>query len=103
VLEGKDERPKKPPAQKKEEKKEKSRKLTFKEGKELDSLPGLIEDLEKEQKEIYANMSDPEFYKGSADNIPKAQARLDEIEKELKSAYARWEELEELKEVAGNQ
>jgi ABC transport system ATP-binding/permease protein len=94
------ERPvKKPPALRKDEK-EKPRKLTYKEGKELETLPGLIEELEREQKEIYANMADPEFYKVSAENVPRAQTRLDEIEKELKKTYARWEELEEINSTA---
>jgi len=95
------ERPvKKSPVPRKDEK-EKPRKLTYKEGKELETLPSIIEELEKEQKEVYANMADPEFYKGSGENIPRAQARLDEIEKELKKTYARWEELEEIKDPSG--
>jgi ATP-binding cassette subfamily F protein uup len=93
---------KKPPAATRDEKKDKPRRLTFKEGKELEELPGVIEKLEQDQKGIYAQMADPDFYKGSADNIPKAQKRLDKIEKELKTAYARWEELEEIQETSGN-
>jgi len=85
----------------KDEKKERPRRLTFKEGKELDALPGIIENLEQEQKDLYAKMADPGFYRGAADNAPKAQLRLDEIDKELKAAYARWEELEGIKEASG--
>jgi ABC transport system ATP-binding/permease protein len=94
--------PIKKPITKRDEKKDKPRKLTFKEGKELETLPGIIESLEQEQKGIYAQMADPTFYKGLGDNIPRLQTRLDEIEEELKAAYARWEELEEIKEVSGS-
>jgi len=99
----KSERPaKKPLAPKRDEKKDKPRKLTFKEGKELETLPGRIEELEKEQKGIYEQMAGPGFYKVSGENITKARARIDEIDKDLKAAYARWEELEEIKEASGN-
>jgi len=47
-------------------------------------------------------MGDPAFYKDSGKNITNARARIDEIDKELKEAYARWEELEEIKEASGN-
>jgi ABC transport system ATP-binding/permease protein len=97
----KGERPaKKTSSVKRDEKKEKPRKLTFKEGKELETLPGIIANLEQEQKDIYARMADPAFYKESGDRLPRLQIRLDEIEKELKKAYARWEDLEEIKESA---
>jgi len=101
-VEEKTERPvKKAPVPTREDKRDKPRKLTFKEGRELEALPGIIEKLEQENKAIYAKMADPGFYKGAADNAPRAQARLDQIEQELKTAYARWEELEEIKEASG--
>jgi len=87
---------KKPPPVARDEKKDKPRKLTFKEVKELEALPGIIEKLEKEQKSIYTKMADADFYRGAGGEIPKMQIRLDEIEKGLKTAYARWEELEEI-------
>jgi ABC transport system ATP-binding/permease protein len=101
--EEKTKRPIKKPIAKRDEKKDKPRKLTFKEGKELETLPAIIESLEQEQRGIYAQMADPTFYKGLGDNIPRLQTRLDEIEEELKAAYARWEELEEIKEASGSQ
>jgi ABC transport system ATP-binding/permease protein len=101
---GEEEEPhiKKTPPTKRDDEKEKPRKLTFKEGKELEALPGVIESLEKEQKEIYIQMANPDFYKGSGEDIPKAQKRLDEIEYELKTAYTRWEELEAIKETSAS-
>jgi len=92
---------KKPPAIKHNGNKDKPRRLTFKEAKELDALPGIIERLEQEQKGIYAQMADPNFYKASGDTLPDMRIRLDEIEKDLKTAYGRWEELEEIKELSG--
>jgi ATP-binding cassette subfamily F protein uup len=97
------ERPiKKPAAVRRDEKRYKPRKLTYKERKELETLPGRIEELEQEHKRIYGQMGDPAFYKDSGKNITNARARIDEIDKELKEAYARWEELEEIKEASGN-
>ncbi len=96
------ERPaKKPPVVSRVEKKYRPRKLTFKEGKELEALPGIIEKLEHEQKDIFTRMADPNFYRSSADTLPDLRIRLEEIEKELMTAYARWEELEEIKELSG--
>jgi ABC transport system ATP-binding/permease protein len=41
---------------------EQSRKLSFKERKELESLPGRIELLENAVQELHAAMADPSFY-----------------------------------------
>jgi len=82
------------PAEKVRIKKEQPRKLTFKEGKELEVLPGRIELLEQEQKELYKQLADPELYRGSSDWIAPARIRLDTLQQELDDAYARWEELE---------
>jgi len=77
-------------------KKEKPRKLTFKEGKELEALPGRIELLEQEQKELYKRLADPEFYRGGGERIAPARIRVDTLQQELDEAYARWEELESI-------
>ncbi len=93
-----DERPK---AEEKKEKprprREKPRKLSFKEQKELDTLPQKIEALEAEQQQIHASLADPKFYRGSGDKINAVKARLEELEKELAGVYSRWEELEAVK------
>ncbi len=91
----------KDPKPKKEyKKKEQLRKLTFKENRELEELPALIEKMEQEQKDLYEQMSDPEFYKNAADKVTKFKSRLEELETELLSAFERWEELELIKETA---
>jgi ATP-binding cassette subfamily F protein uup len=84
------------PVEKSRIKKEQPRKLTFKEGKELDALTGRIELLEQEQKELYKHLGDPEFYRGGGDRIAPARIRVDTLRQELDEAYARWEELESL-------
>ncbi len=77
--------------------KEKPRKLSFKEQRELETLPQRIEELEDEQQRLHGDMADPDFYRSSGDKVASVKARLDELEKELSAAYARWEELEAMK------
>ena len=76
------------------------RKLTYREARELETLPGRIEALEKEQGEIHATLSDPEFYRGAAGEAARLSERLAEIERELGFVLERWVELEEIKELA---
>ncbi len=75
----------------------KPRKLTFKEQKELETLPALIEQLDAEQQKIVAAMGDPAFYRESGNKIAGTKARLEAVEAELAQAYKRWEELEAAK------
>jgi len=77
--------------------KEKPRKLTFKEQKEIEALPKRIEELDAEQQQIIATMGDPAFYKESGAKVASTKARLETVEKELATAYKRWDELEALK------
>lgn len=82
-------RPKKPVVQ---------RKLTFKEQRELDNFPSVIEKIEAEQKEIYALLADFSFYQKDPTEIAKTKARSEFLSNELEKAYQRWEYLEELSE-----
>jgi len=77
--------------------KEKARKLTFKEQKELETLPQRIEELDAEQQRLIATMADPDFYRESGNKVANAKARLEAVEKELAGAFKRWEELEALR------
>ena len=70
------------------------KKLSFKEKRELDKLPALIDALESEQRELNAKIASPDFYKESADAIKESLARVDELEKTLTTAYTRWGELD---------
>ncbi|MFO7761018.1 MAG: ATP-binding cassette domain-containing protein [Thermodesulfobacteriota bacterium] len=73
-----------------------TRKLSFKEKRELNELPEKIEILESEQKGLYITLADPEFYRKDGTEISGLQSRLVELEKELEEAYRRWETLEEV-------
>ncbi len=90
-----------PKAEEKKEKRrprrEKPRRLSFKDQKELDTLPQKIEALEAEQQQIHASLADPNFYRESGDKINVMKARLEELGKDLAGAYSRWEELEAVK------
>jgi ATP-binding cassette subfamily F protein uup len=74
------------------------RKITFKEKHELEAFPGKIEKLEAEQKELYAALTDTNFYQKDPKDIAKAKNRLTTLEDELHAAYERWEYLENLPE-----
>lgn len=73
---------------------ERPRILTFKEKKEIETLPALIESLEAERDGLYEILADPEFYKHDGNGIPAAKARIGELENEITEAYERWEFLE---------
>ena len=69
-------------------------KLSYKETRELEAIPGRIEALEKEQAGLHAAVAAPDFYKRPAEETRTLQARLEQIEKELESLLIKWEELE---------
>lgn len=77
---------------------ERPRKLSFKERRELETLPQRIEQLEAEQQQLYATLADPELYKQGDSAPAQARERIAALEGELAKAYQRWELLEELKE-----
>lgn len=72
----------------------KKRKLSNKEQRELEALPGLIESLEAELAGLEATMADPSFYKRDKAEIGETASRADAIRGNLAESYARWEELE---------
>jgi ATP-binding cassette subfamily F protein uup len=74
------------------------RKLTFRETRELEELPGRIETLEQEQKLLYEAMADESFYRDNGGAAARAGSRLRELELLLQEAYKRWEELETVHE-----
>jgi ATP-binding cassette subfamily F protein uup len=81
----------------KERSPEARRKLSFKESRELETLPRRIEALEKEETEIIVALSSSEFYAGSdSAGVASTNARLEALALELGDAYSRWEELEDL-------
>jgi ATP-binding cassette subfamily F protein uup len=70
------------------------KKLSFKEQRELDELPAMIEVLESEQRALAAKIASPGFYKEAADVIKQSLARVDQLQAELAVVYARWAELD---------
>ena len=72
------------------------RKLGYKEKLELEALPGRIESLETEQRELHEAMGSPGFYRRGGEAIAAAKDRLAELEGELEAAYHRWAVLEEV-------
>jgi len=71
-----------------------SAKLSYKEQRELDDLPGRINTLESEQAAIAARLADPELYKSGKDEMRTLHERSARIEEELMVCLERWEALE---------
>ena len=69
------------------------RKLSYKEQRELDELPGRIEAMEKEQAELSALLNGSELYSQGAARITEVTARHAQLDEELLLALERWEEL----------
>jgi ATP-binding cassette subfamily F protein uup len=79
----------------------KPKKLSFKEQKELQTLPGTIETLENDIAGLTLEMGRPEFYQQSRDAVSEAQSRLNKLQQQLEMAYERWEQLEAQDKAAG--
>lgn len=76
------------------EKPKSSKKLSYKEQTELDSLPKKIADLEAEQTKLVTLSATNDFYQKGQEEIAKTLNRLQSIETEIGNLYQRWEELE---------
>jgi ATP-binding cassette subfamily F protein uup len=70
-------------------------KLSYKETRELEALPGEIEALEAEQQALAARMSEPQYFRQSAEALRVDRARSAEIEALLMEKLERWQALEE--------
>jgi ATP-binding cassette subfamily F protein uup len=71
----------------------KTRKLSYKEQRELDALPELIASLEAEQKETQTALNDSGLYASDPAKIAQLHKRDSEIEDALMTALERWEQL----------
>ena len=71
--------------------------LSFKENLELDELPIVIEEKEKQKDQCFAKLGDPAFYKEQGHNIAAFKNQVEDIDTELEKLYLRWDELEEMK------
>lgn len=74
---------------------DRKRRLSYKEGLELQSLPVTIEKLEAEIAALHEQMAQPSFYQQSGAQIAEQQAKLKDVEAKLATVYKRWEELEQ--------
>jgi ATP-binding cassette subfamily F protein uup len=70
--------------------------LSFKEQRELESLPAEIETLEQEQSDIQSKFAQGDIFKQAPEQVKQLQNRLDEIETLMLEKLARWEALESL-------
>ena len=71
-----------------------STKLSYRETRELEAIPGEIAALEAEQRALTAKMSDPEYYRQPPEQLRADQRRIGEIETLLMQKLERWEALE---------
>ena len=73
---------------------EKSRKLSYRDQRELETLPGRIAELEGKQKQLTDQLADPELYSGGGARAAAVAEKLQKVEQELLECFARWEQLE---------
>ena len=71
-------------------------KLSYKDQRALEQLPGEIEALEQEQTELAEKLADGSWFVTDANAATKASQRLAEIDEELLKKLERWDELENL-------
>jgi ATP-binding cassette subfamily F protein uup len=69
------------------------KKLSYKEQRELDGLPALIQQLESQQKAIAQELFDGSIYTSNAKRAAELNARNSKLEEELMDALQRWESL----------
>jgi ABC transport system ATP-binding/permease protein len=69
------------------------RRLSFKETKELEALPALIESLEVKLEVLHNQLADSAFYRDQ-EKVVVAKKRLAELESQHTEAFERWEHLE---------
>ena len=79
-------------------------KLTYKENKELESLPEQLMQLEAQRDALLAAMSAPDYYTThSAQEIKGQNEAVQDLDNQINRGYQRWEELEEKETTAENQ
>ena len=79
-----------------------STKLSYKEQRELDQLPELLEKLEKDAALCRNALADPELYNRDPARFEKITAALSKTEEKLSQAEERWVELESKREELEN-
>ncbi|MEP6885370.1 MAG: ATP-binding cassette domain-containing protein [Gammaproteobacteria bacterium] len=74
----------------------KARRLSYKDQRELESMPEKIQRLEAEQLQLQAAIADPALFQGTDERGTHALKRLTSLAAELEVAYARWDTLESM-------
>ena len=72
----------------------KKKKLSYKDQRELQALPALIESLEQRQQALEATMAEPDFYQGEHSRVQDVIAQLAAVNEEMEAAFERWAELD---------
>ena len=72
------------------------RKLSYKEQRELESLPGDLEKLEREQQELNDRICAPDYHRAGQDQIRRDRERAAELVTLIATGMDRWEELDAL-------
>ncbi len=70
------------------------RRLSYKDQRELASLPERVQGLEAEKGRIEAELSDPALYQQPSGILPERLQRLEALSREIEAGYARWAELD---------
>lgn len=79
-------------------------KLSYKENKELETLPERLMQLEAERDELISSMSEPNYYSThSPHEIKEQNEKIQFLENEINQSYVRWEELENKRSLVENQ
>jgi len=76
---------------------EKGRKFLNREQRELDELPGKLEELEAKQAELSERLADHVLYQSKDGEFQRIERELNELHQTIEQTMARWEELEALK------
>nr|WP_286162470.1 ATP-binding cassette domain-containing protein [Methylobacillus flagellatus] len=71
-------------------------KLSFKQQKELDSLPAQIDGLEQQLAAMQLQLADPKLYKDEPSTAASLQIKINQTELAIQTAMQRWEELASL-------
>jgi ATP-binding cassette subfamily F protein uup len=72
------------------------KKLSFKDNRELEALPGQVDELEALINSLQEQVNDANFFAQDSDKTKNILNQLEESESKLEIAFARWQELDEL-------
>lgn len=80
---------------KKQDDKPKTKKLSYNQQRELQSLPQKIEKLEQQIEDLQQQLSDPDLYRDNPDKVKQLQEALSDAEGDLEQSFERWQQLED--------